>query len=630
MSDQKDVALEIHVTNLPSDPAEPQRDGDDAHEALLIVTFPPELPYSALRPYDGRAAWVGAVASVFGTEGRGQSWGAEEWRWCWGVGVRSAGDEGQGWCWGCWEGGMRSDLGVSHRGPSLKTLGSAFLTLLWPHELRSGKWLLYPLHMELAAPPGRGVPCSPPANPLGLALEPPEAAPPEVPESGSWWVPAPAERRRNVTLDCAQGTARCLSFRCPLPSFERAAVLTARGRLWNGTFLEEYLAVTSVELIVRASVSVTSSIKNLVLKDAAIQIPVTIYLDPGAAVAGGGVPWWVIVLAALAGGLVLALLVCVLWKLGFFRRARAAPPAVPQFHAVRIPREQRQHLREGKLGTIQRKEWAALDLGRWKPADDLLLINAVLQTNDLTSVHQGVKFSCRFNLREIQERWYALLYDPVISKLACQAMRQLHPEAIAAIQSKVLFSKAEEQLLTKVGSSSQPTLDTFQELLHKHPDVFYPSRTAKALQLHWQLMKQYYLLDDQTGEPPGGLCPSVLPAVCLSGHPVSSHPAGMSSPDFDSQTLAVLRGRMVRYLMRSREVSAGVVPPLLSDTPNFPGTSGAGAAALVELGGGSSAGAGTAVPAVGSEPRAPHPGRVCITENNLSVTDSISRGNECT
>lgn len=33
-------------------------------------------------------------------------------------------------------------------------------------------------------------------------------------------------------------------------------------------------------------------------------------------------------------------------------------------------------------------------------------------------------------------------------------MRQLHPEAIAAIQSKALFSKAEEQLLSKVGSVS--------------------------------------------------------------------------------------------------------------------------------------------------------------------------------
>uniref|UniRef100_A0A0B6ZXH4 FHA domain-containing protein n=2 Tax=Arion vulgaris TaxID=1028688 RepID=A0A0B6ZXH4_9EUPU len=32
---------------------------------------------------------------------------------------------------------------------------------------------------------------------------------------------------------------------------------------------------------------------------------------------------------------------------------------------------------------------------------------------------------------------------------------------------------------------------------------------------------------------------------------------GISMPDFDSQTLAVLRGRLVRYLMRSREISLG-------------------------------------------------------------------------
>lgn len=43
-------------------------------------------------------------------------------------------------------------------------------------------------------------------------------------------------------------------------------------------------------------------------------------------------------------------------------------------------------------------------------------VSGALQTNDLTSVHLGVKFSCRFTLREVQERWYALLYDPVISK----------------------------------------------------------------------------------------------------------------------------------------------------------------------------------------------------------------------
>ncbi|XP_064330580.1 integrin alpha-7 isoform X6 [Phalacrocorax carbo] len=420
MSDQKDVALEIHVTNLPSDPAEPQRDGDDAHEAMLTATFPPELPYAALRPYDGRVPSdkpVVCLANQNGSQvecelGNPMKRGAQVRFFLilstLGITIQTTDlavelalstiSEQPGlepvvararvvielplsvtgvavpprlFFGGVVRGesamrresqvgsAVRFEVTVSNRGQSLKTLGSAFLTLLWPHEISNGKWLLYPLHLELAAAPGQRAACSPSANPLRLALEPPgEADPTEPPTSGSWWVPAPAERRRNVTLDCAQGTARCLAFHCPLHSFERAAVLTARGRLWNSTFLEEYLAVTSVELIVRASVSVTSSIKNLVLKDASTQIPISIYLDPGAAVAGG-VPWWVILLAVLAGILVLALLVFILWKLGFFRRARYAPPAVPQYHAVKIPREERQQFREEKTGTIQRKEWAA-------------------------------------------------------------------------------------------------------------------------------------------------------------------------------------------------------------------------------------------------------------------------------
>jgi len=76
------------------------------------------------------------------------------------------------------------------------------------------------------------------------------------------------------------------------------------------------------------------------------------------------------------------------------------------------------------------------------------------QTNDLRTVHRGTKLSCRFTVQELQQRWYALLYDPAVSRVAVAAMRNLHPELIASVQSRALYSKAEEQLLGTVKSVS--------------------------------------------------------------------------------------------------------------------------------------------------------------------------------
>lgn len=71
LSGQPFIGLELTVTNLPSDPARPQADGDDAHEAQLLATLPASLRYSGVRTLDSvvrtwdRAQWVGSFNVLF-------------------------------------------------------------------------------------------------------------------------------------------------------------------------------------------------------------------------------------------------------------------------------------------------------------------------------------------------------------------------------------------------------------------------------------------------------------------------------------------------------------------------------------------------------------------------------------
>lgn len=49
LSDQQLVVLEITITNKPSDPHQPEDDGDDAHVAQLLISLPNTLSYSGSR-----------------------------------------------------------------------------------------------------------------------------------------------------------------------------------------------------------------------------------------------------------------------------------------------------------------------------------------------------------------------------------------------------------------------------------------------------------------------------------------------------------------------------------------------------------------------------------------------------
>ncbi|XP_045153871.1 integrin alpha-6 [Echinops telfairi] len=246
---------------------------------------------------------------------------------------------------------------VINLGKPLKNLGTATLNIEWPKEVSNSKWLLYLVKVE-----SKGlemITCDPPGevNPLNLkeshhSRKKRETAEKQIDDSRKFSL---FSERKYKTLDCSVNV-RCVPIRCPLRGLDSKASVVLRSRLWNGTFLEEYSKLNYLDIMVRASINVTAAAENIKLPNAGTQVRGR--GDPSARSAQySGVPWWIILVAILAGILMLALLVLVLWKCGFFRRARYED-SVPEYSAIRIPKEEREITDEKYSNdTLEKKPW---------------------------------------------------------------------------------------------------------------------------------------------------------------------------------------------------------------------------------------------------------------------------------
>ncbi|KGL72406.1 Integrin alpha-6, partial [Tinamus guttatus] len=414
LKDQKDIALEITVTNNPSDAKNPQKDGEDAYEAKLIATFPDSLTYSAFREMKGypekqltcganqngsqaecelgnpfkrnsnvtfylilstskvnvdttdldinlklettstqvNLTTITASAKVvielllsltgvanpsqvyFGGSIRGES------------AMKSEDNIGSL---------IEYDFRVTNLGRPLKTFGTASLDIQWPKEISNGKWLLY--LMKIDSKGLEKVSCQP-QNEINYlrvteshnSRRKREVAEKQILDSKTFSL---FSERKYKTLDC-NVNARCVDIKCPLNGLDSKASIVLRSRLWNSTFLEEYSKMNYLDILVRASISVPAAAKNVKLTNEVAQVRVTVF--PAKTVAlYTGVPWWIILVAILAGILMLALLVFLLWKCGFFQRSRY-DDSVPRYHAVRIRKEERQ-IKDGKCKDLETKQW---------------------------------------------------------------------------------------------------------------------------------------------------------------------------------------------------------------------------------------------------------------------------------
>ncbi|XP_036940520.1 integrin alpha-6b isoform X2 [Acanthopagrus latus] len=375
LSDQKDIALEVTVSNLK---------GDDAYEARVVATFPRTLSYSAFR-VPANEQQVTCVANKDGSQADcelGNPFKRDSTSTFYIIlstsgispntteleinlqpettsnqmnlapikakakvniklqlSVSGIAQPSQVYYTGEVKGEAamksESEIGsaITHQiriinlGKRLTDFGTTTLEIDWPKETDKGKWLLY--LTKISSTGVDHMECSPEeeVNPRKLALSSSRMrrAAENTKGSDEGTFSRLLDKKKYETLSCGKG-AKCVKIRCPLRGLDSNAVITLNSRLWNGTFIEDYSTLHHVEVIVKASLNVDSTTKNTVLENKDTEVKLTVFPERREA-QYGGVPWWIIVLSVLFGLMLLALLAFLLWKCGVFGKKNKEDPS---------------------------------------------------------------------------------------------------------------------------------------------------------------------------------------------------------------------------------------------------------------------------------------------------------------
>uniref|UniRef100_A0A7N9AWP6 Integrin, alpha 6b n=1 Tax=Mastacembelus armatus TaxID=205130 RepID=A0A7N9AWP6_9TELE len=275
LSDQKDIALEVTVTNL---------NGDDAYEAYVKASFPPSLTYSSSHtppnvrceankdgsktqcnlgnPFkrDSETTFYiimhtsgisldtteleielqpnttsdqqnippvfakAKVAIVLQLSISGQAQPSQVYFTGEVIGEAAMKTESEVGS------AITHQFRIINLGNRLTDFGTATLKIHWPKLTENGKWLLY--LMKISSTGVEKIECSPKneINRLGLVTA-------KNKDESDGIISRLIETKNSKTLSCDNG-AQCMTITCPLRGLDSNAVITLYSRLWKGTFIE--------------------------------------------------------------------------------------------------------------------------------------------------------------------------------------------------------------------------------------------------------------------------------------------------------------------------------------------------------------------------------------------------------
>uniref|UniRef100_A0A3P9IE47 Integrin, alpha 3b n=1 Tax=Oryzias latipes TaxID=8090 RepID=A0A3P9IE47_ORYLA len=327
------IGLKVDVTNLKS----PGKVAEDAHQTMLSVTIPNTLKYAGVRPSvcppEGSMSLYLTLLAKFFSEHLHPSFSKA-------LSVRTKfGGTVMG------ESAMvnTSDVGslveftfnVDMNEQLLGDLGTLAVEFKWPFEVANGKWLLYLTEVVVKGRSETECDAGGLVNSLNLSLS--QSRPQRTkrqadeddanekfqsqttePQAASKLLKLP--KKENYLLDCTQGTAKCVTFSCPLLNMSKTAEIYVRSRLWNSTMLEDYSNALTVTVKGQATLWLMAKKPTIKMETQTIEFKVVIEPEEGVETPYE-LPLWIIISAVVAGVLLLAIIIAILWKCGFFQRA---------------------------------------------------------------------------------------------------------------------------------------------------------------------------------------------------------------------------------------------------------------------------------------------------------------------